>query len=203
VGVPVAKPIHLLAIAGSSRTGSYTTKLVKVAADIARAQGAEVTFVDLRALELPLYDQDYEVAKGVPAGALKLRDLFAKADGLIVATAEYNGFPTPLMINAFDWLSRAQESGDLPSGCGSTSGKPCGIVSCSPGGFGGRGAANAIRPFFAGMFNMLVVPEQFALGSCFTSFDDAGALLKEEDKAGLTNVVSSVVKVTKALKKAL
>jgi NAD(P)H-dependent FMN reductase len=113
---------------------------------------------------------------------------------------EYNGFPTPLFINAFDWLSRVQADGDLPSGMGATAGKVCGIVSAAAGPAGGRSSANTIRPFLAGMFNFLLVSEQFALGSCYQSFSEAGALKNDEDKAGLARVVNSVVKIAKALK---
>jgi len=93
------KQLSFVAIAGSSRYGAYSGKLLAVAVEAARKLGAEVTTVDLRALALPEYDQDLENKEGVPAGAKQLRDVLAKADGAIVVTPEYNGFPTPLFLN--------------------------------------------------------------------------------------------------------
>ena len=50
----------IVAFAGSLRTESYNKKLIAIAAESARAAGAEVTLVDLRDLALPLFDQDIE-----------------------------------------------------------------------------------------------------------------------------------------------
>jgi chromate reductase len=46
----------ILAFAGSTREESYNKLLVKVAAAGARAAGAEVTYVDLRDLPMPLFE---------------------------------------------------------------------------------------------------------------------------------------------------
>ena len=54
----------ILAFAGSTRKESFNKKLVKVAADAARAAGAQVTYLDLRDLPMPLYDADLEAEQG-------------------------------------------------------------------------------------------------------------------------------------------
>ena len=56
----------ILAFAGSTRTASYNKMLVKIAATGARAAGAEVTYVDLRDLPMPLFDEDLEAKEGMP-----------------------------------------------------------------------------------------------------------------------------------------
>lgn len=132
---------RLLVIAGSAREGSLNTQLAAVAAHKARALGAETTTVDLRALDLPVYDQDVLNAQGMPEGARRLRQLFAEHDGLLLSSPEYNALPTPLFINAFDWLSVVQAEGDLPSGTGATAGKPVGLMAASPGALGGHPSA--------------------------------------------------------------
>ena len=48
----------------------------------------------------------------VPEGARRLRDALRAADGVLLSAPEYNGFPTPLLLNSFDWLSRLQPEGD-------------------------------------------------------------------------------------------
>ena len=60
----------LLLISGSARTGSFNQRLVQLAGRKAQALGAQVTPVDLRALNLPVYDDDLLAREGMPAGAL-------------------------------------------------------------------------------------------------------------------------------------
>lgn len=104
----------LLLISGSARDGSFNQRLAQAAGRHALALGATVTAVDLRALNLPIYDADLQAREGIPAGARQLRELFASHDGLLLACPEYNALPTPLLINSFDWLSVVQAEGDLP-----------------------------------------------------------------------------------------
>jgi len=137
---------RLLVIAGSARQGSLNRQLADLAGAKARALGAETTDVDLRALDLPVYDDDWAAAHGKPAGALKLRELFAQADGLLLVNPEYNALPTPLFINAFDWLSTVPAQDGLPGGTGATAGKPAGLLAASPGALGGIRALPICAP---------------------------------------------------------
>ncbi len=109
---------RLLVMSGSARTGSLNRALAELAAHKARALGAETTSVDLRDLALPVFDADLLQAHGMPQGALQLRDWMAQHDGVLLASPEYNALPTPLFINAFDWLSVVQADGDKPAGTG-------------------------------------------------------------------------------------
>ncbi len=118
------QPVRLLLMAGSARSGALSGRLRDAARHAADAAGASTSVLDLRALALPLYDADLEAAQGLPAGARSLRDAIASNDAVLIVTPEYNGFPTPLVINAFDWLSRLQAEGKLPSGLATTAGKP-------------------------------------------------------------------------------
>lgn len=54
---------QILAFAGSARKDSLNKKLVKIAAEGARATGEEVTYLDFRDLPLPIYDEDWEVCE--------------------------------------------------------------------------------------------------------------------------------------------
>jgi NAD(P)H-dependent FMN reductase len=51
----MAIPPKILAFAGSTRAESYNKKLVKIAAASAQAAGAEVTYLDLRDIPMPLF----------------------------------------------------------------------------------------------------------------------------------------------------
>ena len=128
--------VRVLAFAGSARAGSFNVKLLALAVQAARELGAEVTPLDLRRLALPIYDAEIEAA-GMPEGALELRRLLATHDALLIASPEYNGFPTPLLINSLDWVSRVAAADGLPSGLAAMGGKVAGVMSASPGPMGG------------------------------------------------------------------
>ena len=192
-------PVRVLVVSGSARPGSFNRRLADVAAGLAVAGGAEVTQTDLRALALPLYDAEIEAA-GVPAGALELRRLFATHDAVIIASPEYNGFPTPLLINALDWTSRVPALGDLPSGLVAMGGTVAGVVSASPGALGGLRSLLFVRQFLQLALGLLVVPEQFALGQANKAFDDSGQLIDTKQLQSVQRVVSSVLRTAGALK---
>lgn len=194
--------VRLLAISGSERAGSLNRKLLDVAAKAAIARGAQLELIDLRSLALPLFDGDIEKASGVPDGARRLRDALRTADGVLLATPEYNGFPTPLLVNSFDWLSRLQAEGDVPAGLAVTAGKPVGILSASPGLLGGLRSLNYTRQYLSMAFAMMPVPQQFALSRAHEAFDESGALKDAKQQAAVETVVGSVIRVATALKAA-
>jgi chromate reductase, NAD(P)H dehydrogenase (quinone) len=191
--------VRVLVISGSSRPGSFNRRLADVAAGLATAAGAAVTQADLRALALPLYDAEIEAA-GMPAGALELRRLFAENDAVIVASPEYNGFPTPLLINALDWTSRVPAADALPSGLAAMGGTVAGLLGASPGALGGLRSLLFMRQFLQLSLGMLVVPEQFALGVAAKAFDEKGGLIDEKHTPAVQRVVESVLRTAGALK---
>lgn len=194
--------MNLLLISGSQRQGSFNLRLARVVAEMARSRGAEVNQMDLRALALPLYDGDLEVASGVPAGARTLQAALALADAMLVVTPEYNGFPTPLVINAFDWLSRLGAGDGLPTGLATTANKPVGLLSASPGALGGLRSMNYLRQYFQMNFQMVVQPQQNALSRAGDAFDEAGALKDPKAAAAMAGVVDALLAFAGKLKSA-
>jgi len=193
-------PLRLLCLAGSARSGALSVRLRDSAGRIAEAQGAQTTVLDLRALQLPLYDGDHEAAHGVPESARQLRDAIAAHDAVLLATPEYNGFPTPLVINAFDWLSRLPALAGALSGLAVTAGKPVALLSSSPGAIGGLRAMNFLRQYLQMAFGMLVVPRQHAVGHANGVFDEHGALKDEKAEQAVQAVVQALLRVAGALR---
>lgn len=189
-----SRPVKLLAISGSARQGSLNRQLIELAARKAEALGAQVTRVDLRELDMPVYDDDWAAAHGKPAGALRLRALFASHDGLLLSCPEYNALPTPLLINSFDWLSTVVAADGLPGGTGATAGKPVGLMAASPGAMGGIRALPIVRTYLSTNFAMVVVPEQLALPLADQQLGEASGLKKPELDLILDKVVASVVR---------
>ncbi|OYY63681.1 MAG: hypothetical protein B7Y51_05705 [Burkholderiales bacterium 28-67-8] len=192
--------VRVLVISGSSREGSFNRQLAAVAAGLATQAGAAVTTVDLRSLELPIYDEDLLSSKGAPEGARRLVRLFAEHDALLLATPEYNGFPTPLLINALDWASVMPAADGQPSGSAAFAGTVAGLLSASPGAFGGLRSLLATRQFLQMNLGMLVVPEQFGLVRADQAFDAAAALVDATALAGVARVVDAVLRTARSLK---
>lgn len=189
---------RILVTAGSERRGSLNRRLANVASGLARATGADVTDLDLRALQLPVYDGDVEAA-GMPAGALQLRDLFASHDAIVVATPEYNGFVPPLIVNALDWVSRVPGDGDRPAGLAATAGTIVGLMSASPGNYGGMRSLMALRSFLSMNLGMLVLPQVHALAQAHNAFDAEGKLVDAKQQAGVERVVKAVIDMASAV----
>lgn len=125
---------HIVAFAGSARNGSFNVRLVKVAAEGARAAGASVTVLDMRDYPMPLFDQDLEGADGPPESARRLREIMLAHEGLLIASPEYNSSVTPLLKNTIDWVSRP---GEGQQALAAYQGKVAAVMSASPGRLGG------------------------------------------------------------------
>lgn len=192
-------PIRLLIIPGSARAGSLNRQLAAFAASTARGRGVTVHELDLRALALPLYDGDLENASGIPDGAFAFQQALADSDAVLWVMPEYNGFPTPLVINALDWLSRIQATAGHPAGVAVTANKPAALLSASPGPGGGLRAMNTLRQFLQMNFAMLVVPQQFALGKANEAFDEAGGLKDPRASQAVQAVLDAVTGLANAL----
>ena len=103
----------ILAFAGSLRKDSFNKQMVKTAVKGAEDAGAVVTLIDLKDYPLPIYDQDIETAVGLPENVLKLKSLFLKNDGFLIACPEYNSSITAVLKNVIDWVSRPAKGEDV------------------------------------------------------------------------------------------
>jgi NAD(P)H-dependent FMN reductase len=162
----------ILAFAGSTREASYNKKLVKIAAEGAKAAGAEVTYLDLRDLPMPLFDEDLEAKEGIPENARKLKELLMAHQGLLIASPEYNSSITAVLKNAIDWASRPLPGEPMLA---SFRDKVAVIMSASPGGLGGLRGITHIRSILSNIY-VLVLPEQQAIPKAFEAFDGDGRL---------------------------
>jgi NAD(P)H-dependent FMN reductase len=170
----------ILAFAGSLRVGSFNKKLIRIAAEEARADGAEVTVVDLRDLALPLFDQDLEAAAGLPDNARKLKALMIESDGFLIASPEYNSSVTGVLKNAIDWASRVETPEEPP--LVAFRGKTAALLSASPGNLGGLRGLVHLRSIL-GNIGMIVLPDQVTVPVAHEAFTEAGEL-EDEAKSG-------------------
>jgi len=186
---------RILAFAGSARTDSFNKKLIAIAAEGARNAGADVTLLDLRDYEMPIYDGDLEAGEGLPANALKLREIFAAHDGLLIAAPEYNSSIAPLLKNVIDWVSRS--AGDAAM-LQYIIGKTAALVSASPGGLGGLRGLVHLRQIL-GNIGVIVIPNQATVPGAGSAFDDSGALKDTGRRDAVHAVAAKLAAVTAQL----
>lgn len=161
----------ILAFAGSSREGSFNKKLIAIAADGARAVGAEVTLIDLRDFPLPIFDEDLE-KQGTPANVGRLKELFESHQGLMISSPEYNSSVTALLKNTLDWVSRPVPGKGPLAGI---AGKAAVLMSASPGALGGLRGLVHLRSIL-GNIGVLLLPDQLAIMRAHEAFGADGAL---------------------------
>jgi chromate reductase len=189
----MANAPRILAFAGSTRSGSFNKKLVKIAVAGARKAGAEVTYLELRDYPLPLYDGDLEESEGLPANARKLKDIFLAHRGLLIASPEYNSSISGVLKNAIDWVSRPAP-GEAPLGC--FLGKVAALLSTSPGSLGGLRGLIHLRSIL-GNIKVLVLPDQVSVPQAAGAFEENGSLKdarKQEAAEKLGETLAEILK---------
>ena len=92
----------ILAFSGSLRKKSINTGLLRSVVEIGKEIGIEITIADISVL--PIYNQDLE--DNYPTTITKLKEQIKNADGVIIATPEFNRTIPASLKNLFDWTSR-------------------------------------------------------------------------------------------------
>jgi len=168
------RPVRLLGIAGSLREGSLNRQLLGAAADLA-PDGVEVT--DFRDLDgVPLFSEDLEALHPAGPGAVAaLRSRVHDADGLLLATPEYNQSVPGVMKNLVDWLSRPDDAGVLAD-------KPVAVMGATTGPWGTRYAQKELRHALTAA-GALVLPQPMLFVPRATEAFDAAGRLADADVA--------------------
>jgi len=190
--------VKLLFLAGSARKNSINKKLAKLAAEIAQNAGAQVTYIDLKDFEMPIYDGDFEQDNGIPDNAKQLKQLFAEHDGFFIASPEYNSSMSALLKNSLDWISRPHEENEPP--LIAFKGKVAAIGAVSPGGLGGLRGLVPLR-MMLGNIGVTVVASQVAISSGFQAFGEDGQLGDDNQARMLKATIDEFVTTASQLRK--
>jgi NAD(P)H-dependent FMN reductase len=191
-------PTPLLVFAGSTRAQSFNRRLARVAAELGRAAGAQVTLLELAEHELPLYNADLE-ARGTPAAARRLKEIFHAHPAWIVCSPEYNGSYTGLLKNTIDWVSSPIKGDpEWSSGTKPFAGKVVGLLSASPGALGGLRSLSHLSPLLLNL-QCWLTPRQFALAKAGEAFDAEGRLVNATALAAVQGVVEQTLHAARKL----
>jgi len=137
---------------------------------------------------VPLYDGDVETAHGLPERVKELKEAIAVADGLLLATPEYNNSIPGVFKNAMDWLSRPPA--DIPRIFG---GKPVAVIGASPGGFRTILSQNAWLPVLHTLGTRPWCGGRLLVPRAGTVFDEAGRIVNDTTKEQLQHFIEGYV----------
>ena len=171
---------RILGISGSLRAGSFNTALLRAAQ---QAAGEGIEFESATLHGIPLYDGDAEAADGIPEAVQALKAKLRAADGVLLATPEYNNGIPGVFKNVIDWMSRGE-------GLGHFVGKPVAVIGASPGGFGTMLSQNHWQPVLRTLKADLWTEGRLMVSRAGSAFDDQGNLTDDKTRAALRDYLA-------------
>jgi chromate reductase len=174
--------VRILGISGSLRRDSHNTRLL---AGAGRLLPDGVEFVHFGGLKaVPPFDEDDEGGLAAP-GVLDLRRWLAWADGILVATPEYNSSLPGQLKNAVDWASRPLATSALRN-------KNVAVIGASTGIFGAVWAQAELRKTLAAS-GARVLDRELAVGLADEQLTGAGDLVDRELRTGLSEILTALI----------
>lgn len=175
-----AKPLNILGIVGSLRKGSSNRALLEAMARDLAPEGMTIEIADISGV--PLYNED-DRTDAFPSAVQDLRDRIAAADGVIIATPEYNYSVPGVLKNAIDWASRPPEQ--------PFDGKPVAILGASPGRLGTARAQYHLRQVFIFLNAMVMNKPEVMVGSVHEVLGDDGSIKDEATASFITEYLEA------------
>ena len=177
--------LKIVGLGGSLGLGSQSRAALVTALAGAADAGAETRLLDLRELELPMYDPDDEAAT---ESTQRMVDELYEADGLLWSSPLYQGSISGAFKNALDWLRLL---GDRDPAY--LSDKVIGLISAAGGGQGLQ-AINTME-FCVRALRGWAVPLVVPVAGAGRAFDNEGRPQDEAVERQLRMLGSEVVRV--------
>jgi len=176
--------MRILALGGSLREASRNRALLHEAAALA-PPGTSLDLTHVAVVgSLPPYNQDIVERDGPPPGVAALKHALRTADGLLLATPEYNWSIPGFLKNAIDWASRPAQ--DIPQVFGDL---PVALI-----GAGGSGGTRVAQSAWLSVFRYLQMRPWSGRGlyveRASERFDADGRLLDDAVREQLRAVVA-------------
>jgi chromate reductase, NAD(P)H dehydrogenase (quinone) len=169
---------RIVAFAGSLRRGSFNRALLRAAQELA-PDGMEIELVEIGGL--PFYNADVE-AQGDPPSVATYKAALGDADGVLIATPEYNDGIPGVLTNAIDWGSR------LP-GRAPFSAKPVAVMGASPSRIGTARAQVHLRQLLSHVHARILPPPELLIASAHQHFDKSLRLTDDSTRDVLTKLL--------------
>ena len=169
--------LKILGICGSLRKASLNMAALRACSELLPpGMTLEIGAIG----DVPLFNQDV-LDQGMPAPVQRFRDQVTAADGLLIASPEYNfSIPAPLK-NAIDWGSRAPNQVFQD--------KPVAMFSCTPGPLGGARVQYDLRKILSQLWAYPLPRPEVFIGNAPSKFTD-GRLADETSRKFLTELLA-------------
>lgn len=154
-------------ISGSPRVATVTKRVaIHLLSKLKQEQDVTVGLIDIRDHQWGAIEKVCESSHTAPSDRSEVVKRIFEADAFVLVTPEYNGSYSPALKNFLDHFPKQTE-------------KVFGIVTASPGAFGGIRAALQVQTLIYGLMGigspqMLIVPE------VESKFSEDGSLLHEK-----------------------
>jgi len=159
--------LNIVGLCGSLRAGSLNRMALNLAGE-SLPQGAGFDVLDWR--DVPAFDSDL-LAKGIPDAVGALAARIRQADGVVIATPEYNFSMPGMFKNMIDWVSRLENR--------PFAGKPVAILSATTGPLGGARVQYDLRRTMMFLNAMTLVKPEVFIGKANTKFNADGQCTDE------------------------
>jgi chromate reductase, NAD(P)H dehydrogenase (quinone) len=167
--------LRVVGIAGSLRRGSFNRALLSAAQELAPPN----LLIEVRELNnVPLFNEDLD-ADGTPASVVELRRAVRAADGVLLATPEYNHGVPGVLKNAVDWLSQPLRRSALE-------GKPAALMGASTALTGTARSQSQLRQAFVLTNSPVMQQPEVLVARAQEKFDSQGRLIDESTRRFLT-----------------
>jgi FMN reductase len=176
---------RIVGLGGSLARASKSRAALQQALEGAAAAGADTRLVDLRELDLPMYNPDHDEPT---EAATELIESCYAADGLLWSSPLYQGTISGALKNALDWLHLLGRR-DPPY----LHDKVIGLISAA-GGTQGLQAINTME-FAVRALRGWAVPYVVPVAAAARVFDPAGRIQDDSVKLQLTTLGEEVVRV--------
>jgi chromate reductase len=170
--------LKILGVCGSLRKASFNMAALRACNEL-MPQGMTLQIASIA--DIPMYNQDVFDA-GLPEAAKRLRAEVAAADGVLIASPEYNFSLSPALKNAIDWASRPPNQ--------VWQDKPIAIFSASAGPMGGARVQYDLRRILGQIWGHVLPRPEVFIGSAAGKFDAQGKLTDESTRKFLTDLLA-------------
>jgi NAD(P)H-dependent FMN reductase len=179
--------MNILLFSASLRAQSYNRQLIDYLSGLLNEE-CHIDILAAGEFTFPLFNQDLESSADVLAEVGKVYQRFNRADGMIVASPEYNGHVSPYLKNTLDWVSRLPRIQNQSYPENSFLNKPLLLASASTGWTGGLLGLQDARSIFA-YLGCLVMQSQLCVSNAAGVFSDGKVNFEANYATYLKNTV--------------